>query len=1073
MKLQEVFPAEYVSLVKKHASRIGQVVASYDIVIFMARKAICLYKAFLENDELKFEHHSLVLSSRVITFEILPMLKGKKIAVIDDVVVRGKSIKYVMDCISQAGLTADVFVMACEKESEDQKVITPYIASAPQYMDKEDINRFSNYITKYIHLSGIPYNIDFPVYKICFSSEEEVKRFFDDNYCQNLTDGAMREYGVERYTLNCDEGKLGCSKLLGIEESIISKIRFYYKKNDDSKTDDNKKKDGDGKKIYSVVAVPFVLLPELENDSLNAIYNKVIGNNYDDLISNRNSSFKIENRFKLLQYVLSDCLLINFANQKHISHIRKDSWNEKIIFSRKIDNSTICEEFILPVKDRVFHTDIAFSDNWKLNEYLNVFYDYLLFSDKSSSSLYYDGFGNTIKERIIDKSSIQDYYNYRGITITDSQISCFFDLAIDKGLLVPSIVHKNNTHTVRVYKLGEIYKLHKEGIELFHYMLYTYFELQNEQALDRTELEKLCVLYLKKTTYGSGFFKACEKFEDDCFSIGFSKFGPRVSDSDKVYTVHHYSALSTIMEYNDMIHLSKKYKINPASPPQKKSWRTNAQYFAYDYYKLKVTYESIIKNSEPLARTYNSFITLLAIGIEKKNYLYALVAELMIFERAVEKNKSLKDIIFNLDHYEYTSSGTPVKYKGIMDAINSGVWKYLCYQDSELVERIFEKLLQGDFGLHQIHEDYTSLVDNVDANSLYDTYIMECGELLLEIAFAFNSIVENTGERLGYPDKRCQKLKYLKIADDSNIKSDQMSEKIATLDDEQIVAYLIELKEKCRYLIDKCDLCVEQVSLQYSEIKDNIRIVYDPNHAIPNYTTDRVFKINDKDSALIDCVVLKNTESTFTETALSYQKYLKKGCRIVLINASMNHQYHGAIINGNQIAGSHLIACLEEILPNMIEPLPNGIYCISVYESDCDPLPNESGISLLRYGQGTNYKYGLYQLTLDEGTLKRITTVSGFSPIQGEYYFKVKAKLKMLNASLKSINTECNRQMAQNANVPALVAEWKQYSDWVETAMVELTKIEENVLPEIPMSDEEYKQYIETLNNIQNRIYNR
>ena len=42
MKLQEVFPAEYVSLVKKHASRIGQVVASYDIVIFMARKAICL-----------------------------------------------------------------------------------------------------------------------------------------------------------------------------------------------------------------------------------------------------------------------------------------------------------------------------------------------------------------------------------------------------------------------------------------------------------------------------------------------------------------------------------------------------------------------------------------------------------------------------------------------------------------------------------------------------------------------------------------------------------------------------------------------------------------------------------------------------------------------------------------------------------------------------------------------------------------------------------------------------------------------------------------------------------------------
>ena len=1074
MELKEIFPVEFSSLVRKHANRIENVMANYDVTIFMARKAICLYKAFLENKELKFDHHSLVLASRVITLNILPVLKGKKIAVIDDVVVKGKAIKYVMDCLAQAGMTADVFVMACEKDSEDQKVINPYIISSPQYMVKEDINRFSNFITKYIHLSGIPYNIDFPIYKMCFLSEEDIRHFFDENHCQNLTDGIMRKHGIERYTLNFDEETLACSEKLGIEKKTISKIRFYYKKNDCKKAEDDQHKvDGNknSKETYSVVVVPLVLLPELNNDYLKSLYEKVFGSSYDDLIYNQNPCFVFENQFKLLQYLLSECLLINFAKQKHIRYIRKDSWNEEVIFSRLIDNSTLCEELYFSPKDRVFKTDVAFNENRTLTEYLVLFYDYLMLSEENCPWLYYDGFGNSIKERIVDKSSILNYFSNRGFSIEDSQISCFLDLVIDKGLLIPSVVHKHNLYTVRVYKLGEIYKLHKEGIELFHFMLYKYSEFQNGHALNRTELEKLCVLFLRKTTYGSGIFKECDNFEDDCFSIGYSKFGPRVSDSKKPYSVHYFSALSTILEEDGMISRTAKYVINPAIPPKKNSWEREAHYFAYNYFLLKSKYEQILNKSEPLARTYNDFITLLAMGAEKKSYLYAIIAELVLFERAIDRKKSLKDIINELDQYEYSQKGKPIKYRGIMDAIDSGVWKYLCYQDPELVERIFHALLAKEMGLRQLHEEYTAHVDNVDTNPQYDVFITECGELLLEIAFTFNSIIKVAGERLDYSGSKCKQLQHLRNVNNCDELSNKASEKIAALDDNQIVTHLIELKERCRYQIDKCDICVEQVSVQYSEIKDDIRIVYDPNHIVPNLTTDLFFLLNNKKSELMDCAVLRDTKRTVVETALSYQNNYKKGCKVVLLTVSMDKKYHGAIINGNQIAGSYLISCLDEILPNMVAPLSNGIYCISVYESEKDPLIDEQRIILLKSGQGTNYKYGLYQIQFDIKSIPEDIAIDpNCSPIQNERYFDVKTKTKILENSLLNIISKCKRQIAENTNIPEVVVEWKKYEQSAETDMKKLVAINETILPNYPLSNDECNKIYTTLEEIDTKL---
>lgn len=71
------------------------------------------------------------------------------------------------------------------------------------------------------------------------------------------------------------------------------------------------------------------------------------------------------------------------------------------------------------------------------------------------------------------------------------------DIFIDRGILVPSIVHGDNETIVRAYKCGEIYRLTTEHFKLFAYML-GHYSKRIDRPLYKIEFEKLCVLFFKK-----------------------------------------------------------------------------------------------------------------------------------------------------------------------------------------------------------------------------------------------------------------------------------------------------------------------------------------------------------------------------------------------------------------------------------------------------------------------------------------------------------------------------------------------------------------------------------------------
>ena len=55
-----------------------------------------------------------VISSRVIDYNVLSEFRGKRIAVIDDVVIKGESLKLVVSKLTE--IHPDVLVVACDKD---------------------------------------------------------------------------------------------------------------------------------------------------------------------------------------------------------------------------------------------------------------------------------------------------------------------------------------------------------------------------------------------------------------------------------------------------------------------------------------------------------------------------------------------------------------------------------------------------------------------------------------------------------------------------------------------------------------------------------------------------------------------------------------------------------------------------------------------------------------------------------------------------------------------------------------------------------------------------------------------
>ena len=971
VKFSDIFSGDFLGYVSHYRKRIQEIINNHEVVIFMARKAVCFYKAMELNGELTIPSSCTILSSRVAEYNTMEEYKGKTIAVIDDVVVKGESLKRVVAKLDEYTISADILVVAWNERNihikqELEKSCTHAISDGYIVLEQKDVFSFAGMITKYIEASMCPFNIDQPIYEINIENSELYQLLYH-NHAIDITSGIQQHYEITNHVfyLKSDHDIPNDSPLSLLNKGIL-KIRIL----------------SNG---IRTIAVPFVLFPGIKKEQLEIIFSLAKTDNVMELIKVDNECLLYANKLKIINYFFSEMLINSYFKDKRIK-FEKQKDNDMFLFSR-----STCILFEERLQNTIqSHIEI-------LNKLTPTYVDYNKFDFPNILASCYQAISEINPEK-------QDFINFEGKPVeepilthdmfcqaiipnnfnTQYLASCVIDIFIDCGTIVPSIVYTKSGNIIRAYKLGEYSKLTKSQIESFAAMLYEYQDMI-DSGLGLTEFEKLCVLFFKMLIE-KRIFQEQESYEDGCYSICYSLYGPRVSTSAVSYKVGSYSALITKFcsskENERIVNIyNGKYVINTVScdPKLKKI----ASAFAFQYSEIWRVFQNEKGMRTPWVRSYTEYLTLRAIGNNRKNQYLSLCAELRQVTLLLEE-------YFNLE----LSADNEKKLRLILSGIDSGLWKYWCYSNNAL-DKTTEEIVRQDKRAGSM-----LLLDPepaYDENKIWQDIIRKAGEFLYEIAFFINEILKvihktkcisksnviidgkeeryfhtkngifvfkdvNFNER--FPNAGIFKFRSYNNPD-KNIKMIRESvETIVTKHSKTsdfVNWYKIELKKQkkeAKLQLDLCDIILANYSPSVTSYKKYL-IVYSKNGLFPKYfsTTNvlakqelRLYGLSEKNNVKIFGLTQEQRAKHFL-TELFTNPEQKLLCYYFALDLDNLEDITYMQLNGNNGRNSILVSKINEIITKLKQEEPqSNLFMVSPKEISPVIQFNSSSIATMQQG---------------------------------------------------------------------------------------------------------------------------
>lgn len=916
VNLSDFFIDDFLSIINSHKNRIQDILNEYEIVIFMARKAICFFDALIANGEVQ-PTKCRVISSRVVDYGGLERFKGMKIAVVDDVVVKGTSIKLVAEKLSTNEIIADYYVIACE-ESFSRNAQQSFSLNKPyNHYSQSDIYRLSGLITQYIEASMRTFNVDSPIYNIC-DGRDVLGKLLCENGSIDLTSGLQKKYGIVNQDLyfKFTGEDYNDPIRITLNNSII-KIRFYC--NDEK-----------------VIAVPFVLLPECSLSFLDMLYNLICKDRLDSLVQCDNENIQNENKYKIISYCMAMTFFCTFAKKYGLHYDNRDEYYDIIQFNMPIERNLSLDQFnsLCSLFADIEICNVEFSP-FVFSNYIKNAYEYI-------ASINSDGLSYTNwKGELIAKTensivfSFKDLYSGIPAIQPDGDfeyVSSVIDVFIDMGLIVPSIVHIGDNNILRAYKMGEFSRLTKEQLASFIKMIYIY-QTTLDRNIDRTEFEKLCVLFFRKMINNHVFAEETE-FDEGCYCIGYSYYGPRMSSSQEMYTVSKNSALITDFVERDLVQKQYgKYYVN--TPPRIDTLRlvSECTFFARDYANLcevfaKHPYKKDNNPWNQYIHTYDQFLTILAIGENRKNHILSLCAE--IYQVVTLKDDMFFDEIAHL----------PIKqYRQKLSGIDSGLWKYRCFKGDALkltTQKVCSlggiDALRGviDYQTpYDLGEKIVELRDEMGVFLYRAAYVLN---KLLQIrnridSFRFKSVDNTMTPVVDAPKKNetifstssFYYMKHIKFEIDAEI------EKSVNTDgtDQTIKKYFWLIIKEARYMLDKCDMYLKTNSPHLKPVKE-FAVAYSPGGNLPTYfkqSTECVVSNLTETSRVAVFSINSERDRDAVIDNLKYDTQDVDDC-IYLLISSLANDYEGYVQFDNYAKGTHVVRNTKELL-NKIHKLPD------------------------------------------------------------------------------------------------------------------------------------------------------
>jgi hypothetical protein len=876
ISFSNVFSGDYLLKISKYSERVQTILDSYDVVLFMDRKAICFYKAMVINKAVTPNPACRVTSSRIVNYNALDKLRGKRVAVIDDVVVKGESISRVAGVLKNNSIDADYYVVACESNFAEQLDIC--LQPTFSHYEKSEIYTVAGLITQYIEASMCPFNIDQPIFDISTSSDI-LRKWLDQAGAIDISSGLQKKYGItnEVVYFNLPVTVEKENPPHGVFDNSILKIRFMSNEN-------------------TIIAIPFFLFPEVSVEHLQALVSEFETKTIRDFTKSSNRRTEYENKLKVLSYYLSEQLFEYFIKYAGLDQAKKLDSNDLIQFNANTAGDDgllagISDSFSKDIFEGISPIDVDYS-SFTFTQAVADFYKTVSNIDPDNQ-YYEDANGKKINENdgadgdrlskiIVSINDLCDNITIGTIENQKYYASSLIDVFIDRGVIVPSLVHRDNK-VVRAYKMGEYSKLTAEQMKVFTGMLKAYQD-RVDRSLDKTESEKLCVLCFS-IAIKENYFHGQVKFEEDCYGIAYSLYGPRVSQGETTYKVDSYSTLITKFRNDNTVKIqNNKYYLPFQKEPQDNTLNLFSHSLALGFFTIANVFKEYPHKTYPwneYVHTLNDFLTLAAIGLSVKNQIFSLCAE--VYQLTI-----LCDSVFDRELTDYN--------KTILSGINSGLWKYSCYKGDALSKTINKIVKRNETTMHIISRFMEAYDKNPDLFKILELL----GKLLYESAFFLNeTLAFNVNFSTHLEDSESKSEQPLNAAKNTkkslfgssywrHFKNERKEIEAKVLQysnaDEYLnwqKATLSEYKNQAKFYLDLCDLYIKTDIPEFVIIRD-VLLLYSNTGELPdkivgineivfdNITEDNYWKLyalpSQTDPKIIETVI----RATFDKNSIRY-----------------------------------------------------------------------------------------------------------------------------------------------------------------------------------------------------------
>ena len=558
-----------------------------DILVLVARKAICLFELF------DFLNIPLPECERV-SDRILDLdpeyLKGKKVIVVDDTLIVGTTLESIEKKLLNYDIDYKIAVFCVDKENWNENLIVP--SKIQEYYSANEVTEFCINEVKALSIISRPYLVDFPISNFVELKDEEFINIINDNEL-NIIRLPTQSYSNLNFLYSCffnDNLKNVFFSSVGegyreIVETI--KIRIFISSKRGSK---------------NTRFVPIILFKPLDNQKIETIFNHII-----DHYSNKKVFLNFVNgsrsRLRFIQYYLSVNLGFVFIN--HFKHkIAKFSLyqfksSEIINLLGKLvgtEMEKLCYNYLpnklidkikpncIECKDK--YNDIFIDINFKgyniIESFQNIFSNLYTKREIPARIEIKAGnlsgkYKNRLKEGIpfsMIAKTIADKLDFSINEKVTELLSICLDLCNDLGSSIPIICKFNDVY-YRGYRHGELGKRTPGNIYLFYKFLSSFCNSSNydyNNGFNSLLIEKLAVLFFRvggrkdfiDTIYGMS--------DPDAINMGFYLMGTvMIKNEESFFPSKRSDWFITSYCYNLLKYDSKKKKYYFDKIPNKKN----------------------------------------------------------------------------------------------------------------------------------------------------------------------------------------------------------------------------------------------------------------------------------------------------------------------------------------------------------------------------------------------------------------------------------------------------------------------------------------------------------------------